>query len=68
MRIRRICSTDGFLHKNTRGKLTEEEFVSVEDAKVAPVPQGCTFAYIPVDEGYVYLPIWGWKPLGQAAL
>ena len=70
MMIRRICSTEGSLHKNgnNRGVQIEQEFRSLEEAKAAALPQGCTFAYIPVDHGYVYSRIWGWKPLGQAVL
>jgi hypothetical protein len=71
MTIRRICSTVCFLHKNgnNRGVQIEQEFGSVEDAKFAALPQGCAFAYIPVDDGYVYSPRWGWETcMGQAVL
>jgi hypothetical protein len=61
--IRIIYSTEAFLHRNASGgKQSEGQFGSVEEAKKAPFPEGSTFAYIPVDDGYhVYSPKLGWE-------
>jgi hypothetical protein len=61
--VRIIYSTEAFLHRNANGgKQTERQFGSVEEAKNAPFPEGFTFAYIPVADGYhVYSPKARWE-------
>jgi len=52
-----LYATEGFLHRNNGqpGKGCERSFASLDAAKSAPFPAGCTFAFIPVDDGrHVY--------------
>jgi hypothetical protein len=52
-----IYSQEGFLHKNSDqpGKQCERSFASLDAAKTARFPEGCTFARIKVDTGsWVY--------------
>jgi hypothetical protein len=57
-------STPCFLHQNNGvpGRLSQEEFATISDAKEAALPADCTFARFPVDEGYfVFSPRFGWE-------
>ena len=63
-----IYATEAFLHRNrTSGKETEPaEFLSVEQAKNAPFPEGFAFAHMSVANGYhVYSPKLGWIFYGE---
>ena len=59
---------EGFLHRNGgragRGhKRSSSQFASLNAAKSAPFPDGCTFAYIPVHDGswVHHSPKFGWE-------
>ncbi len=58
-------STPGFIDKNggTAGELTSEVFNSVDAAKRAPFPAGCTFARFEADGGFYvfHSPFFGWE-------
>jgi hypothetical protein len=57
MSIRVLYSTEGFPNKNggQPGTGRERSFASLDAAKRAPFPDGCVFAYIPLDQGsWVY--------------
>lgn len=60
-----IYATPCFLEKNAGkvGQLTEpREFASVEAAKTAPLPDGCSFAGMPIEGGvYVFSAAFGWE-------
>jgi hypothetical protein len=52
-----IYSTEAFVHKNgsKSGTQSERFFPSIDEAKAAALPEGYTFAFIPVKNGgYVY--------------
>jgi hypothetical protein len=64
MSIRVLYGTEAFLHRNSNppGNTSERAFVSLDAAKSAPFPDGCGFAYIPLDDGYwVHSSKFGWE-------
>lgn len=64
MSIEITYATEAFLHKNQGqpGKQLQASFLSVEEAKAAPLPEGYVFACIPTETGYhVYSPKFGWE-------
>ncbi len=64
MGIRVHYFTESPLDKN-KVKTTsqfERTFASLEDAKAAPLPEGCVFAYIRIDDDYhTFTPSRGWE-------
>jgi hypothetical protein len=67
MNTRIVYATEGFQHRRNVGQPgkceREHYFASLDAAKSAPFPEGCTFAFIPVDNGcHVYhSAIFGWE-------
>jgi hypothetical protein len=64
MTVKVIYSTEAFLDRTgDTGKQIERNFPSLDEAKAAPFPQGCTFACIPVENGrYVcHSAAFGWE-------
>lgn len=64
MDTRVIYSTEAFDTKNNgnAGIQSEGTFSSLEEAKAAPMPPGCTFAFIPTTEGnHIYSLQFGWE-------
>jgi hypothetical protein len=51
--IRVLYSTEALPRRNADqpGKGCERSFASLDVAKSAPFPDGCTFAYIPLEDG-----------------
>lgn len=49
-------------HVNKVGKIIEVSFNSLEDAKMAKFPDGCVFAFLPIEDGFhVYSDTLGWE-------
>lgn len=65
MSIRVLYSTESFLHRNggETGKGCERSFDCLDAAKDAPFPDGCTFAYIPMDDEFLvhHSTMFGWE-------
>ncbi len=64
MTVRVIYSTDAFIQRaGDVGRQMERDFPSLEAAQNAPLPEGYTFGFIPVEDGrYVYhSPAFGWE-------
>lgn len=64
MNTKVLYSTEAFLDRNggQPGTQTEATFASLDEARMAPLPAGYTFAYIQIDEGYyIYSPRTGWE-------
>jgi hypothetical protein len=55
-------STEGRLHRNGPSRTFESTFGSLDAAKSAPLPNGCTSACILLDDGsWTYSKLWGWE-------
>ena len=62
--MRVIYATEAFLPKSggRPGRQIELSFPSLEEAIAAPLPEGCVFAFVPVENGrHVYSIMGGWE-------
>ncbi|MGA2904226.1 MAG: hypothetical protein ABSD98_10370 [Candidatus Korobacteraceae bacterium] len=72
MNVTVTCATEPFSHKS-KGHWPAEEFecsfASLEEAKAAPHPKGCVWAFIKAsNDQHVYSPRFGWELLSSAGL